>query len=156
MTGTEEIPSSSRETLAAGVKALAVRLGLIFPDEALLALMDLAELPEVLARRLRQGVTLIYAGEDRLTALLVYQGRAWGLFVHRPDVALPELLDDLKEFRLGWLPTEVVRGQEGLGSVFAGEMPAEAEGFVPAFVTGRLRGRLAGQGKLVPPVESGS
>ena len=100
-------------------------------------------------RSQRQGITAIYAGEDRLTAFLVFQNRFWGILEHVSTISSELLLDDLKEFRLGWLPDEIVRIQGGYSAVLSEAMPPQAEGFVPTFVFGPRKNQLASYGKLL-------
>ena len=137
------------EEFVADVQRLFSSLHISAADPAFAALLELAATPAVVKRRQRQGVTLIHIDARYLTALLIYQDHVWGVFVHQTAHPVEELLDDLKEFRLGWLPDEVVRRQGGLGTAFCGELPAGAEGFVPTFITGERQNIMAGQGILV-------
>jgi len=136
-------------TLIHSAKELAARLDISAESLPLKALIELASSERVASRRVRQGVTLIYACDEGFFTMLVYQEQCWGLFAHRADCDIPTFLDDLKEFRFGWLPHEVVLKQGGMGSVFAGAMPAEAEGFMPTFITGSKKDTLKGQGILI-------
>ncbi len=112
--------------------------------------------PAVRKRSHRQGVTAIYAGVERLTAFLFFQERLFGLFEHNSAAPVEQLLDDLKEFRLGWLPDEVVRAQGGYGAALRGEMPPQAEGFMPTFVFGPGKSLFAAHGKMLdPPMNAG-
>ena len=112
--------------------------------------------PAVRKRNQRQGITAIHAGTNRLTAFLFFQSRLFGLFEHDSAVPVNQFLEDLKEFRLGWLPDEVVRAQGGYGAALSTDMPPQAEGFVPTFVFGPRKSLLAMYGKLLdPPMDSG-
>ena len=112
--------------------------------------------PAVRKRSQRQGVTAIHIGTKRLTVFLIFQNKLFGVFEHISALPEEQLLDDLKEFRLGWLPDEVVRAQGGYGAALSDSMPPQAEGFVPTFLFGRPGTLLTGHGKLlVPSMEEG-
>ena len=108
-------------------------------------------LPEVLTRSQREGVTVINVGNSHTVAALVYKGRVHGLFEHHTGQrSLEHLLEDLRQFRLGWLPDEEVRATGGHGTAF-GEVPEEAGGFMPTFVLGPRREMLRGHGQFIAP-----
>lgn len=132
------------------IERLACALDGPIPGRASAALAELFERERVQARQAGQGVTLVYAGTEAWCAVTVFGGEAHGLLLHRPDIPFDVFLEDLKDFRLGWLPTEVVRKQGGWGAVFSGEMPAAAEGFVTTFVVGDMASLFTGQGILMP------
>ena len=128
----------------------------IVVDRAVALALCAFSFPAVEKRSYRQGITAIHAGKDRLTAFLIFQKRVCGLFEHDSRVSMDQLLNDLREFRLGWLPNELVRLQGGYGAVLAGDMPPQAEGFVPTFVFGPRKSLLAEYGKLLdPPMDEG-
>ena len=108
-------------------------------------------LPEVTSRAHREGVTVINVGNSHTVAALVYRGRVYGLYEHHTGQrSLEELLDDLREFRLGWLPDEQVRATGGHGTAF-GTVPEESGGFMPTFVLGPRREMLRGHGQFIAP-----
>ena len=81
----------------------------------------------------------------------MYKERVFGLYEHHTGArTLEELLKDLQEFRLAWLPDEVVHGSGGHGTAFAA-VPEEAGSFAPTFVLGPRRELLRGHGQFVAP-----
>ena len=120
------------------------------------ALLGVLASPEIAERSFRQGVVLVDAGSSHLTAFLVWQMRVYGVYVHHTQSLNPaQVANDLAEFRLGWLPDEEVQNMGGHGSVIL-ELPPEAEGFAPTYITGRERTMLQGQGKMVDSFEDAS
>ena len=91
----------------------------------------------VQARRFREGVALAHCEHGRVYLALVFQDRL--LAVAETDRGAwngPEaFLEDLDSFRLGWLPLEKAKALGGFSVSFP-ELPAEAEGFRPLFVSG--------------------
>lgn len=111
-------------------------------------LLALAARPDILERSFRRGVVLCAAGGDIFTALLFWRGRVFGVFRHRLAARGAEnLMRDLKEFRLGWLPDEVVNNSGGDGTAFA-ELPPEAEGFPVTCIAGPDASLFADHGKI--------
>ncbi|SBW10277.1 hypothetical protein KL86DPRO_60102 [uncultured delta proteobacterium] len=111
-------------------------------------LRDLALAREIFERSFRRGVTLCAAGETGLTVLLLWRGNIFGVYRHTLAArGVDGVLQDLKEFRLGWLPEETVRQTGGEGSAFA-DLPPEAEGFPAVFFAGVNAGLFAGHGKI--------
>ena len=108
----------------------------------------LARQPEIYEQSFRRGLVLCAAGEGDFTAALFWRGHIFGLYRHNITVrGLEGALLDLKEFRLGWLPDEVVRQTGGEGAAFTA-LPPEAEGFPLVCVTGPCAGMFAGHGKI--------
>ena len=138
----------SAELWKGGAAAAEGRLAKVTVDAA--AALALHALSCPLVRRLSsaRGITLLFAFEERCTAFLLYQERVYGIFEHRGDIPLPMMEEDLAAFRLGWLPDEVVRGQGGFVSAFPGDLPQEAEGFVPTVLFGQAGGRFHGFGRF--------
>lgn len=111
-------------------------------------LLNLGCRQDVLDRSFRRGLVLCAAEEPAFTAVLFWQGRVLGVYRHYRDKrGVDGIVLDLKEFRLGWLPDETVRGTGGAGSAFAA-LPPEAEGFPAICITGPAKNCFAGQGKL--------
>ncbi len=107
--------------------------------------------PEVWARSQREGVTIINMGNSHVIAMLVYQGKVSGIFEHHTGLrTVEELLHDIQEFRMGWLPDETVRASGGHGTVF-GTRDAAAGGFAPTFILGPQREMLRGHGQFIAP-----
>ena len=73
-----------------------------------------------------------------------------GLYENHAGLSREDLLLDLKEFRLNWLPDEKVRAAGGHGCI-CGDFPAEAEGFRPTWILGPCREELKGAGRLASP-----
>lgn len=101
----------------------------------------------VLARRFREGIALAHFEHGRAYLALVFQDRL--LAVAEADRKAwngPEaFLEDLDSFRLGWLPAEKARSLSGF-SVSCPELPAEAEGFRPLYLSGPEQSWLRKQG----------
>ena len=111
-------------------------------------LLVLATAPKVRDRSFRQGLVLCMADGSDCTALLYWRGHVFGVYRHvldNRDVA--DVMHDLKEFRLGWLPKETVKAAGGVGTAFA-SLPPEAEGFPVTWFTGPDRQKFAGLGKI--------
>lgn len=120
-------------------------------DTGTAALLGAMCLPEVRSRCQREGVTLINIGNSHFVAALVYQNRVVGVYEHHTGMrTLEELLHDLQEFRMGWLPDEQVRATGGHGTAF-GTIPEEAAGFDPTFILGPRREILRGHGQFIAP-----
>lgn len=121
-------------------------------DTGTAAVLAALATPEVRARNLRQGITVVNMGNSHVLAFLLYQDRVHGIYEQHTDLRDREgIVHDLKEFRLGWLPDEVVREQGGHGCVFTGALPPEAEGFAPTFILGPQREQLSGYGHCFAP-----
>lgn len=107
--------------------------------------------PEVLERSFREGITVINAGNSHTVAALVYQGRVRGMYEHHTGMRDPALLlEDLKQFRLSWLPAEEVQASGGHGTAF-GPYCEEAGGYAPTYILGPRRAMLRGQGRFLAP-----
>lgn len=120
-------------------------------DTGAAAVLGALSIPELEQRSWREGITVLNIGNSHTVAFLVYQERVWGVYEQHTDILTPESLEnDLKEFRLGWLPDEVVRNAGGHGCALL-ELPPEAEGFRPTFVLGPRREEFPGLGKYVHP-----
>lgn len=105
----------------------------------------------VLERSFREGITIVNAGNEHTLAALVYRGRVCALYEHHTDRReLPHLLEDLRQLRLRWLPSEEVHASGGHGTAF-GEACEAAGGFAPTFLLGARRGLLAGHGRDIAP-----
>lgn len=116
------------------------------PDGGLLAAF--ANQPGILDRSVRRGVALCAAGDVFFTALLFWRGRIFGVYRHRiAERGVEGIIRDLKEFRLGWLPDEVVKASGGDGSAFA-PLPPEAEGFPVVCFAGPGSRLFEGHGKI--------
>ena len=108
---------------------------------------------EIADRSFRQGIVLIHAGTTNTTAFLIWQNRVYGVYEqHTQGLDPVQTARDLADFRLGWLPNEAVRNKGGHGCVIL-DLPPEAEGFAPAYITGRERAILQGQGQMVNTFE---
>ncbi len=143
-----DIPPAPLTRLA----ALAARTGGPVADTGTAAVLGALAVPEVRTRSRQQGVTVINMGNSHILAFLVYRERVFGIYEHHTaDRETPDLLHDLKEFRLGWLPDEQVRASGGHGCALLSPLPPEAEGFAPTFVLGPRRDRLRGEGRFVAP-----
>ncbi|MEG2173636.1 MAG: DUF1786 domain-containing protein [Desulfovibrionaceae bacterium] len=120
-------------------------------DTGTAALLGALCLPEVRDRSQREGVTIVNIGNSHCVAALVYQQRILGIYEHHTGMrSVEQLLQDLQEFRMGWLPDEQVRATGGHGTAF-GHIPEAAAGFDPTFVLGPRRELLRGYGQFVAP-----
>lgn len=109
-------------------------------------------LPTLEKRSLREGIVLLYAGNTRLRAGLLFRGRLWGV-CERPVVepaSLPRVLKELDDFRLGWLTAEALGAPDGSVSMVA-PLPAEAEGFRPLFAGGPRAAMFTEHGQIRSP-----
>ena len=121
-------------------------------DTGAAAVLGALAVPEVARRCQRQGVTVVNVGNSHVVAFLVYQERILGIYEqHTGLLDTQALLEDLKEFRFGWLPDELVRQRGGHGCAFLSPLPAEAEGFMPTYIIGPRREMLQGHGQFVAP-----
>lgn len=122
-------------------------------DTGTAAVLAALATPEVLERSHRQGVTVVNMGNSHVLAFLLYRERVYGIYEQHTGLRpVPDILEDLREFRLGWLPDEVVRSQGGHGTAFLKEaIPAEAEGFASTFLLGPQRELLRGHGQCFAP-----
>lgn len=134
------------------LSALALSTGGPVADTGTAAVLGALTAPEVAARSYRQGITVVNVGNSHVVAFLVYKGAVLGVYEHHTGLRdTAALLHDLKEFRLGWLPDEVVRSEGGHGTAFCDPLPEEAEGFAPTFVVGPQRELLRGHGQFIAP-----
>ncbi len=120
-------------------------------DSGAAALLGLLSIPEIAERSFRQGVLLVNAGNSHVAAFLVFRQRIFGIYEqHTFGVSVDLLVKNLWDFRLGWLPNEQVRLEGGHGSVTL-DLPPEAEGFRPAYITGAQRRMFTGHGQMTSP-----
>lgn len=142
----ESVPASFTR-----LAALQSCTGGLVADTGTAAVLGALCLPEVVTRSQREGVTVINAGNSHTVAALVYKSKVVAIYEHHTGQrTLEQLLDDLKEFRLGWLPDELVRDTGGHGTAFC-TIPEEAGGFMPTFVLGPKREMLRGHGQFIAP-----
>ncbi len=112
-------------------------------------LMGFLTQPVVHMRQLRQGVLLVKVGQTMVRAALVYAGKVFGyLEVPVANITLEELVKDLESFRLGWLPVEKMVMQGGFVSLCP-DLPADAEGFKPMYITGAKAAWLSKHGAVL-------
>ena len=105
----------------------------------------------VLERSFREGITIVNAGNEHTLAALVYRGQVCALYEHHTDRReLPHLLEDLRQLRLRWLPSEQVHASGGHGTAF-GEHCEAAGSFAPTFLLGARRSVLSGHGRDIAP-----
>ena len=128
-------------------------------DSSAAFVLGLLAVPGIAERSYREGLTLLFAGGDSVSAGLVFQDRLLAFFELSADRVLPPdggapslLLNCLEEFRLGWLPKE--RASQLGGWVDAvPALPPEAEGFRPLFVVGSRASLLEKHGRLIETPE---
>lgn len=107
--------------------------------------------PDVLARSFHEGITVINAGNSHTVAALVYQGKVRGLYEHHTGMReVSDLLRDLEQFRLSWLPSEEVQASGGHGTAF-GPCCEEAGSYAPTYILGPRRALLRGHGVMLAP-----
>lgn len=120
-------------------------------DTGTAAILGALCMPEVYERSFKEGITIINVGNGHIVAVLIYKGQACGIFEHHTGMrTLDELLSDLHEFRMGWLPDEQVRETGGHGTAF-GLRPDDAGAFKPTFILGPKRQLLSGHGQFIAP-----
>lgn len=124
-------------------------------DTGAAAALGALSVPDVRERSWSEGVLAINIGNSHTTAFLIWREKILGVYEHHTGLLTQEsLLEDLQQFRLGWLPDEQVRAAGGHGCAFAenfSERAAGAEGFRPAYVLGPRRELLAGHGRFLAP-----
>lgn len=120
-------------------------------DSAAAALLGALIMPDIVARSHREGVLIVNVGNSHLVAFLVYKERVLGVYEHHTGMLSQEqLVEDLVEFRRGWLTDDMVRNTGGHGCMNL-PLPEEAEGFRPAYVLGPRRELLRGHGQFIAP-----
>lgn len=120
-------------------------------DSAAAALLGALFMPEIAARSHREGILIVNAGNSHTVAFLVYKERVLGVYEHHTGMLTSEkLVEDLVEFRRGWLTDDMVRTSGGHGCMNL-PLPEEAEGFMPAYILGPRREILRGQGQFIAP-----
>ncbi len=120
-------------------------------DSAAAALLGALSMPDIVARSHREGVLVANVGNSHTVAFLVWRERVLAVYEHHTGMLTPEkLVEDLTEFRRGWLTDEMVRDAGGHGCLYL-PLPEEAEGFRPAYVLGPQRELLRGQGQFIAP-----
>lgn len=120
-------------------------------DSAVCAILGALCDERVFQRSCREGVTVINVGNAHTVAALIYKARVFGIYEHHTDKRNLELLrEDLKEFRLRWLPAEKTRESGGQGTAYAGDAE-EAGDFEPTFIMGPRRDMLKDLGDFMAP-----
>ncbi len=120
-------------------------------DSAAAALLGALFMPEIASRSHREGVLVVNVGNSHTVAFLVYRERVLGVYEHHTGMIEQEkLVEDLVEFRRGWLTNEMVHASGGHGCMNL-PLPEEAEGFRPAFILGPRRELLRGHGQFIAP-----
>jgi len=119
---------------------------------AVAALSGLLGLSRVAARTERQGVVVLYAGLRRTTGFLVFRQHVYGVYEHTASHSVEDVLRDMHEFKLTWLPDEVVRASGGFGSLIRHPVPDEAESFEPVYLLGPNACRFEGYGLMAAPL----
>ncbi len=120
-------------------------------DTGTAAILGMLSVPEVRARAEREGITIVNVGNSHTLAMLIYDNKVQGIFEHHTgQQSVEEYLQDLHDFRLGWLPDEKVRASGGHGVAFA-PRAEEAGSFAPTFIIGPQRERLRGHGQFLAP-----
>ncbi len=131
--------------------ALARATGGPVADTAAAAILGALSDQGLRGRAARQGVTLVCLGSRHITAALLYRDRVLGLYEHHTLRRTREqLLSDLHEFRLTFLPVEAVRASGGHGTAY-GPLCEEAGGYEPCFVMGPRHLLLEGFGQRLAP-----
>ncbi|WP_294447862.1 DUF1786 family protein [uncultured Mailhella sp.] len=116
-------------------------------DSGMASVLAALSMEPLRQRSWSEGITVIWAGHRHVQAFMIYQERLLGLYEQHSDISREELLKDLDEMRLNWLPDEQVRARGGHGCI-CGAFPAEAEGFRPTWILGPCRETLKGCGRL--------
>lgn len=144
----ESMPAWEVSPLLEAVKeAFGPALGTDSGTAAVLAALGMESLRD---RSWGEGVTVVFADATHTQAFVLFREKILGLYENHAGLSRDELLLDLKEFRLNWLPDEKVRAAGGHGCI-CGDFPAEAEGFRPTWILGPCRDELKGAGRLVSP-----
>ncbi len=143
---------TSPPPLLSRLAALYEATGGMVADTGTAAVLGALFVPEVVEKSHKQGVCIVNMGNSHVLAFLVYRERVYGIYEQHTGLRQQsEILHDLHEFCLGWLPDEQIRQQGGHGVVFHKNMPAEAEGFQPRYILGPRREFLRGQGQFIAP-----
>ena len=144
----EAMPGWEAAPLLEAVKeAFGPALGADSGTAAVLAALGMESLRD---RSWGEGVTVVFADGVHTQAFVIFREKVLGLYENHASLGKDELLLDLKEFRLNWLPDEKVRAAGGHGCI-CGDFPAEAEGFRPTWILGSHRDTLKGAGRLANP-----
>ena len=144
----ESMPDWEVSPLLESVKeAFGTTLGADSGTAAVLAALGMESLRD---RSWGEGVTVVFADATHTQAFVLFREKILGLYENHAGLSRDELILDLKEFRLNWLPDEKVRAAGGHGCI-CGDFPAEAEGFRPTWILGPCREELKGAGRLASP-----
>lgn len=107
--------------------------------------------PRLFERSFREGITFIHAGNAHTVAALLYRAKIYGIYEHHTNkMDLSLLLEDLKQFRLHWLPAEAVQKSGGVCAAYRDDL-AEAGSFEPTFISGPQRKALQNYGAYIAP-----
>lgn len=123
-------------------------------DTGAAAILGALSMPEVAERSNREGIVVVNVGNSHTIAFLIWQERVFGVYEHHTGQHSTEtLLEDLRQFRLGWLPDEQVRAAGGHGCVFSPLLSesAASEAFRPTYILGPRRAMLSGYGQFIAP-----
>lgn len=119
-------------------------------DSGIAAIFAALSIDALRDRSWNEGVTIVYAGHSHTQAFMVFREKILGLYEQHAGLDKEQLLNDLKEVRLNWLPDEQVRAAGGHGCI-CGDFPPEAEGFRPTWILGPRRFDLEGCGRMASP-----
>lgn len=120
-------------------------------DSGVSAILGALSEPAIFERSCRQGITYIHVGNTHTVAALLYKAKIYGIYEHHTDkVDLSVLMEDLKQFRLHWLPTETVQIKGGIGTAYLDDLD-DAGGFEPTFISGPKRVVLQNYGTFIAP-----
>lgn len=133
------------------LKSLQSRTGGPVADTATCAILGGLIEQSIFERSCREGITIINVGNTHTIAALVYKGDVYGIYEHHTDKRdLELLLEDLKQFRLHWLPAEHVQSSGGHGTAYADD-GGQGGSFSPTYILGPRRSMLAGTGTFIAP-----
>lgn len=123
-------------------------------DTGTAAVLGALSMPEVADRSQREGIVVVNVGNSHTIAFLVWREQIFGIYEHHTGLHTTEsLVEDLRQFRLGWLPDEQVRAAGGHGCVFSPSLTdaAAGEAFRPTYIIGPRRAMLTGYGQFIAP-----
>lgn len=133
------------------LRAIQEQTGGPVADSGISAILGALSDPGIFERSCREGITFIHVGNTHIVAALLYKAKIHGIYEHHTNkVDLNMLMEDLRQFRLRWLPTEAVQNNGGIGTAYRDGVE-DAGGFEPTYISGPGRMFLKNYGTFIAP-----